>query len=81
MQQYKLNKTLAEFKKRLAQYPPAALRDAKRSLVDIEAKYGILIDTDLAAGDAAEKELLIAQYHEMGATDAEIEAMLARWYL
>jgi hypothetical protein len=77
MGQYKLNKTLSDFRKRLAQYPPSALREAKRALEKIEIKYGLLFDFDPTR--AAEKELLIAQYREMNATDAEIDAMLARW--
>jgi hypothetical protein len=81
MRQYKLSKTLRQFKTRLAQYPPGALRDAKRALENIEVKHGLLFDTDFDATDAAEKELLIAQYQEMDATDEEIKAMLARWFL
>jgi RNA polymerase-binding transcription factor DksA len=79
MESYKVNKTLKEFRERLAQYPPTALREVKRSLQKIEAKYGISYDPGPEAADAAEKELLIAQYREMDATDAEIEAMLSRW--
>jgi len=78
MSQYKLKKTLSEFRKRLAHYPPSALREAKRALQKIEEKHQIILDY----GDAdfvAEKELLIAQYREMDATEEEIEEMLKRW--
>ena len=78
MRQYKLKKTLTEFRKRLACYPPIALREAKRALEKIEAKYNIILDYT-EAEFSAEKELLIAQYQEMDATDAEIDAMLKRW--
>jgi hypothetical protein len=78
MRQYKLAKTLREFRNRLSQYPPSALRDAKRALEKIEIKYGLLPDFD--PNGAAEKELLIALYREMDATDAEISAMIARWH-
>jgi hypothetical protein len=78
MRQYKLNKTLSEFRRRLAYYPPSALRDAKRALQKIEEKHEIILDCR-DADFAAEKELLIAQYREMDATDAEIEEMLERW--
>jgi hypothetical protein len=81
MQQYKLTRTLKDFRKRLAQYPPSALREVKRAMDKIEIKYGIVFEPQSEAIDAAEKELLIAQYQEMGATDAEIDAMLRRWGL
>jgi hypothetical protein len=80
MRQYKLSKTLREFRTRLAQYPPSALRAAKRALEKIEVKHELLFDTDFDKAAAAEKELLIAQYQEMDATEAEIKAMLARWF-
>jgi hypothetical protein len=76
MSQYKLKKTLKEFKQRLAVYPPSALRDAKRALEKVEIKHGILCDG--VFDQAAEMELLIAQYQEMDATEAEIQAMLKR---
>lgn len=78
MRQFKLTKTLAQFRKRLALYPPAALREAKRALEKIELQYEIMPDFR-DADFAAERELLIAQYQEMDATDAEIDEMLKRW--
>jgi helix-turn-helix protein len=78
MRQYKLKKTLSEIRSRLAHYPPSALRDAKRALQKIEEKHEIIIDYS-DADSAAEKELLIAQYQEMDATEAEIDEMLKRW--
>jgi hypothetical protein len=79
MQRYKLTRTLKDFQKRLAQYPPSALREVKRAMDKIEIKHGIVFEAQLDAIDVAEKELLIAQYEEMGATDAEIDVMLRRW--
>ena len=78
MRQFKLTKTLTDFRKRLALYPPSALREAKRALQKIELKYEIILDFR-DADFAAERELLIAQYQEMDATDAEIDEMLKRW--
>jgi hypothetical protein len=78
MRQYHLKKTLGEFRRRLAHYPPIALREAKKALEKIEQKHDIILDY-IDADFAAEKELLIAQYREMDATDAEIEEMLERW--
>jgi hypothetical protein len=78
MRQYKLKKTLTEFRKRLTSYPPIALREAKKALEKIEAKYDIILDYT-EAEFSAEKELLIAQYQEMDATDAQIDEMLRRW--
>jgi hypothetical protein len=57
------------------------LREVKRAMDKIENKYGIVFEPKSEAIDAAEKEFLIAQYQEMGATDAEIDAMLRRWGL
>lgn len=78
MRQYKLKKTLTEFRKRLTYYPPSALREVKRALQKIEGKHGIIFDS-MDAEFTAERELLMAQYQEMDATDAEIEEMLKRW--
>jgi hypothetical protein len=78
MREYKLTKTLTYFSTRLAHYPPSALREVKRVLSKIEFKHGILIQHDFEWSDAAEKELLIAQYREMHATDAEIKELLRR---
>jgi hypothetical protein len=78
MRQYKLTKTLKNFRERLVYYPPSALREAKRALDKIEIKYGILPEPDFGRTDAVEKELLIAQYQEMHASDAEIEELLRR---
>ena len=77
MRQYQLKKTLSEFRRRLANYPPSALREAKRALQKIEEKHEIILDYR-EADFASEKELLIAQYQEMDATEAEIEEMLKR---
>ena len=49
MRQYKLKKTLSEFRRRLAHYPPTALRDAKRALQKIEEKHEIIVDDRDAA--------------------------------
>ena len=78
MRQYKLTKTLKNFRTRLAHYPPSALREVKRALNKIEFKHGVLIEPDFDWTDAAEKELLIAQYREMHATEAEIKELLRR---
>jgi len=78
MRQYKLKKTLSEFRRRLAHYPPSALREAKRALQKIEDKHEIILDYK-DADFAAERELLIAQYQENDATKAEIDEMLKRW--
>jgi hypothetical protein len=76
MREYKLTKTLRNFRTRLTHYPPSALREVKCVLDKIEFKHGILIERDFDWTDAAEKELLIAQYREMHATDAEIKELL-----
>jgi RNA polymerase-binding transcription factor DksA len=78
MHQYKLKRTLSEFRRRLALYSPNALREAKRALQKIEEKHEIIPDYR-DADFSAEKELLIAQYQEMDATEAEIDEMLKRW--
>lgn len=78
MRKYKLAKTLRHFRERLGHYPPSALWEAKRALDKIEIKYGIVMTHDFDRFDAARKELLIAQYQEMNATDAEIAQALRR---
>jgi hypothetical protein len=78
MERYKLSRTLKDFRRRLANYPPSALRAAKRALEAIELKHGIVYEPALHEIDAAQKELIIAQLQEMGATDAEIAEKLRR---
>ncbi len=78
MPPYKLKKTLSEFRRRLTHYPPSALREVKKALQKIEEKHEIILDYS-DADFAAEKELLIAQYREMDATEEEIDEMLKRW--
>ena len=78
MDRYKLSRTLKDFQRRLAIYPPSALWAAKRALEAIELKHGVVYELALHDIDAAQKELIIAQLQEMGATDAEITEKLRR---
>jgi hypothetical protein len=78
MRRYKLKLTLEDFRKRLAIYPPGALREVMRVLGKIEMKKGILYEPSETERDAVHKELIIAQFQEMNATDAEIAELLQR---
>jgi hypothetical protein len=78
MRRYKLTLTRKDFSKRLAKYPPGALREAMRALEKIEFRKGILYEPPLRQKDAVHKELLIAQFQEMNATKAEIAELLKR---
>lgn len=78
MRRYKLKLTLRDFSRRLAKYPPGALREAMRVLKIIEMKKGILYEQSLDDKDAVHKELIIAQFQEMHATEAEIVELLKK---
>jgi hypothetical protein len=78
MRRYKLTLTLRDFSRRLAKYPPGALREAMRALKKIEMRRGVLYEPTLDEIDAVHKELIIAQYQEMNVTDAEIAVLLKR---
>jgi hypothetical protein len=78
MRRYKLTLTLRDFRKRLALYPPEALRAAMHALGKIEMKKGILYEQPPSEKDAVHKELIIAQFQEMNATESEIADLLKR---
>jgi len=75
---YKLSRTLKAFQKRLATYPPSMLGEAMRALDKLELKYDLLREPNFDEIGAVRKELLIAQFQEQDATDAEIDEMLKR---
>ena len=68
MKGYKLTLTLRDFRRRLAHYPPEALRAAQQALTKIEMKKGVLYEPSEEERRAVHKELLIAQYKEMHVT-------------
>jgi hypothetical protein len=78
MRRHRLELTLRDFRNRLAIYPPAALREAKRALEKIEMKRGVVYEPPLNEQDEATKELMVAEWKEEGATDAEIAELLRR---
>lgn len=70
--------TVKALTKRLALYPAGALREALRALDTIEARRGIDYRQSEEERTAVHKELLIGQYREYGATDAEIAELLKK---
>ena len=80
MRRYKLTLTRKEIAKRLAKYPPRLLRELTLVLNDFEYKHSIqyLHEPTPEERDAVHKELLIAQYQELGATKPEIVVLLRR---
>ena len=80
MRRYKLTLTRKEIAKRLAKYPPRLLRELTLVLNDFEYKHSIqyLYEPAPEVRDAIHKELMIAQYQELGATKQEIIDLLKR---
>jgi len=78
MRRYKLTFTRKELAKRLAKYPPRWLRELRLVLDDFEYKHNIqyLYERSPEERAAVHKELLIAQYQELGATRQEIIDLL-----
>lgn len=65
--------------KRLAKYSPRLLRELMLVLDDFEYKHSIAYLYERPQRSAPQsKELLIAQYQELGATKLEIAAFLKR---
>jgi hypothetical protein len=80
MRRYKLTLTRKEIAKRLAKYPPRLLRELRLVLDDFEYKHSIqyLYEPSPEEREAVHKELLIAQYQELGASKSEIVNLLKR---
>lgn len=70
--------TVKALTKRLALYPAGALREVLRALDKIETKRGIEYTQSEEERTAVHKELIIGQYREYGASEAEIAELLKR---
>ena len=78
MRRYKLTLTRKAFTKRLAKYRPQQLRELMLILDKFEYEHRIIFEPPADEQAAVHKELLIAQYRELGATKWEIAGLLKR---